>query len=124
MALFSTADIAEFAALKDELAYADDYALKRRVEVSRDTRNNRVFDDVTVESGTCRLRREGLRPQEAILVDKLGWAAAYAIDLPSDTLATPDDRFIIAGRTFHIGAVLREGELGIDATAIVEERSH
>ena len=124
MAIFSATDIAEFAALKDELAYADDYRIERAVVIATDTRNNRTFEDQTVEEGTCRLRADGIRPQERIIADRLGWTVSAAIDLPYDTLATPDDRILIQGRTFHIGGVIREGNLGIDATAVCEERSH
>lgn len=124
MALFASADIAEFAALKSELAYPDAYRLQRKHITATDTRNNRTFTYVTVEAGACRLRNSSLQSSERIIAEKMGWTAPYSVDLSIDTLATPDDRIAIGNRTFDIGAVTREDGFGIDSTAVCEERSH
>lgn len=124
MPLFSAADIADFAAMKDDLAYADAYRVEREVETSRDSRNNPVMEWQTVEAGTGRLRATNRQSQERIIADALGWTVAYAIDVPYDTIAANDDRLTIQDREFRIGSVIREGNFGIDATIICEERSH
>ncbi len=124
MSLFSTADIAEFRSMQDDLAFPDAYRLERTHIVSTDTRGNRVTADVIVESGACQLRSRGLQESERIIADRLGWANSYEVDLPWPTKADEEDRIVIGDRTFHIAAINRGGEFGMNPVAICDERSH
>lgn len=127
MTLLSPVDIASLRAVA-ELPFQDAYTLMRKpataVVDSRGNRRNATGADFeAVETGLCRLRMQGLQPSERIVADRLGWSAPYAIDLPVTADAVPDDQLVVAGRTFHIGGVVREGELAMLATAVCEERS-
>lgn len=110
--------------MQDELAFADSYRLQAEQIVSTDTRGNRVKDWVVVEAGTCRLRSLNRQTGETIIADKIGWTNPMAVDLPWASMAAPEHRIVIDGRTFHIGVVNREGGLGMNPTALCEERSH
>ena len=123
MPLFSPSDVADFQALVDDLAFHDTYVIRRAVTGERDAQNNRVQTDQTVEAGTCNLRTVQRDARERPVADALSYVAAYAIDLPHDTMATADDRIVINGRTFDVGGVMIRHGLATHATAICEERN-
>ncbi len=127
MSFLSPADIAQLRTVA-ELPFLDVYTVLRKPDtVTKDSRGNRTNstgeDFRVVEAGKGRLRASGLRPAEQVIADRLGWSVACAIDLPLNTLTTPQDRIDLDGRTFHVGGVIREGALAMVATAICEERS-
>lgn len=86
-----------------------------------DSRGNRQAGEQVIAVTAGQLRGQDLRSMEREAASRLGWTAAYAVDLPYDTIAQPHHRLRIAGRTFEIGAVVRDGEWGLLATAICAE---
>jgi hypothetical protein len=123
--IFSPADIAELRTdVQDDLAFADWYRLQAEHIVSTDSRGNRVKSWVVIEAGTCQLRMLNRQTGETIIADKIGWVNPMAIDLPWDTLAAPEHRLVIDDRAFYIGVINRAGALGMNPTALCEERSH
>lgn len=124
MSLFSTAEIAEFRVMQDDLVFGDAYQLQRPHIVSTDTRGNRVTAYVTVESGTCWLRVRSMQAGERVIADKMGWVNRYEVDLRWDTKADSEHRIIIDNRTFYIAVVNRGGENSMNPVAICDERSH
>lgn len=123
MPLFSPTDVADFQALVDDLAFHDSYVVKRAVTSGTDLQGNRKQHDQTVEAGTCNLRALQRDARERPVADALSFVTAYAIDMPHDTMVTPNDRIVINGRTFHVGGVVVREGLGTHATAVCEERS-
>lgn len=87
-----------------------------------DSRGNRTAGEQVIAVMPGELRAEGMRPQEREVASRLGWAAAYAVDLPYDAPVEARHRLRIAGRVFEVGAVLRDGAWGLAATAICAER--
>ncbi len=128
MALFTPDDIAQLREVA-MLPFQDEYVLTRKNPTpTRDVMGNNKGASVSsyalVESGLGRLRREGLQPMERVWADRMGWTSTYSIDLPLDTLATPEDRLSIDNRDFEIEGVMREGFMALIATAVCHERSH
>jgi hypothetical protein len=101
------------------LTWRDDYEVKRPVRVPGPRGATEV--PTTVEAGVGRLNESGLRPTEQEMARRLGWSAAYTVDLPIDTSLTPTDTLIVNGRTFQVGGVLKGGKQGLFATAVVQE---
>jgi head-tail adaptor len=124
VSIFAPADIDEFRAMQDELAFADEYRLQAQYEVARDSRNNRVFAWVTIEAGYGKLRSLNRAESERIIADKVGWTASMAVDLPWDTNADAEHRIVIGNRVFHVNKVNRGGEYAMNPAAFCEERSH
>jgi hypothetical protein len=124
MSIFAPADIAEFRAMQDDMAFSDAYRLIAQHEIARDSRNNRVFAWVVIEEGFCRLRATNRVETERIIADKVGWTNAVALDVPWDTMMLPEHRVMIGNREFHVNVVNREEGLGMNPIALCEERSH
>lgn len=122
--VLSAADIAEFRALVEDLAYPDVCEIRRQVDAGTDEFGNPLPPTTaTFESGPCSLRSGGLQPNERLAATRLEYATPYAIDLPFPTIVTVEDTIRVNGtRTFEVGGVIREGEWGIDATAVCVER--
>ena len=119
--VLSADDIAELRGLDAELASPDAYRVLRVAEVP-DGRGGRTTNEAPVEAGHGELVESGLQPDERETAGRLGWSVAYVVKLPYDTLATPKDRIRInAARTFEVGGVLRAGNAGINARAVVRE---
>jgi hypothetical protein len=87
-----------------------------------DSRGNRQAGEQVIGTTAAWLRGAGLSPQEREAASRLGWAVAYAVDLPFEAAVHPSHRLRIGQRTFEVGAVVREGDWGLLATAICAER--
>jgi SPP1 family predicted phage head-tail adaptor len=124
VSIFAPADIADFRAMQDDMAFSDAYRLQAQHEVGRDSRNNRIFAWVVVEEGYCKLRALKRAEAERIIADKVGWTNSVAIDLPWESRVTSEDQIVIGNRVFHVNIVNREASYGLNPTAFCEERSH
>jgi head-tail adaptor len=90
---------------------------------ARDSRGNRLAGEQVIATLPGQLRGQGLSPQEREAASRLGWAVAYAIDLPYDAPVQPSHRLRVnSSRVFDVGAVVRDGEWGLAATAVCAER--
>jgi hypothetical protein len=120
--VLSPAEIVEFRFLFTDLAYPDPYEVLRTVSGGTDDFGNTLpATDAVVEIGACALIGSGLQPNERVIADRLGWTVSYAVTMPYDTLIEPADRIRVNGRIFEVGGVSKEGQWGIEATAIVQE---
>lgn len=88
---------------------------------SLDSRGNRLAGETVIASEPCWLRPLG-SGAEREAASRLGWTAAYALDLVHDTVVTPQHRVRVAGRVFEVGAVTRPAQWALAASAIVAER--
>lgn len=107
------------------LGWLDDYQVRRET-VTSDNAGGTTSTVATVETSRGRLRRGGagggLTGAEQEVAARLGWASFYALDMPAGTVLTPADRLLVnAARTFEVGEVLKDGRLGLYATAILRE---
>lgn len=112
---------------RDALRAEAQLALPDTVEVlapsgALDSRGNRQTGTTVVATIPGALRGSNLRPDEREMAGRLGWAAAYAVDLPYDAAVQPQHRLRVNGRVFEVGAVVRDGAWGLLATAICAER--
>jgi SPP1 family predicted phage head-tail adaptor len=121
--ILTAADIEEFRFLVKDLSFPDTYEVERPVEGSLDDMGQGTTTTATVEVGMCGLRAGGLRPQEQVIADQLGWAVAYSVDLPMETILTPADRIRINGRRFEVGGVVDEGRWAMNKSAVIQEQS-
>jgi hypothetical protein len=120
--ILTAADIDEFRFLVKDLAMPDAYDVLRTVSGGTDEFGGTLpVTDAVVETGMCSLIAGGLQPSERVVADRLGWEVAYAVELPYDTLLTPEDRIRINGRPFEVGGVSKEGRWGLSAIAVVQE---
>lgn len=122
MPVLSSADMATFRALTEDLAYHDTYVLKHDVNTPDDAGGWTTVEQDD-EGGPCDVTTGVARPDERAVAARVQATAVYVISLPYATNATASDRLLIAGRTFEIIDVLRDGFLGTDARAICEERT-
>jgi len=76
----------------------------------------------TVETGLGLFKRGTIRPSERAIADRLGYQTPVVVLLPYDSVATPKDDIVIAGRTLEIGGVFKGGVWGVLTTLICEER--
>jgi head-tail adaptor len=120
MPVLSAADMATFRALTQDLAFHDTYALQRDTNTPDDA-GGWTTVEATVESGPCDVAMGLSRPDERAVADRARAIAPYVITLPYATSATASDRILVAGRTFEIVDVLKDGFLGVDARAVCEE---
>jgi len=124
MPVLSPAEMAAFRALTVELAFADTYELLvPGAGVSDGAGGTTVGAETVAEMGTCGLTAGTTRPEERAVAERAGYQSPYTIELPYATIATPAHRLRVNGaRTFAIAGVLRDGNLGITATAVCQER--
>lgn len=126
MGVLSVETIVRLRLLPPRLSFHDTCEIRRNVSVGQDDFNNELPPTpTTVELGPCSLKKLGQQGQSAerVIADRLGWTTPYLIDLDYDTLVTPEDTIRVNGdRTFHVGGVVKQGKLGIVATAVCEER--
>lgn len=116
----TAADVAEFRPLLG-LGWLDDYEVRRET-ATPDGAGGTTTTVATAETSRGALRRGGLRGDEQEVAARLGWTSHYALDLPYDTTLTRADRVLVnATRTFEVGDVLRDGRLGLYATAVLRE---
>lgn len=122
--MFSDAEIAELRAL-EESAMPDTFQLVS--DTYTKTGGGRTKTGETIQaSGACRLRLLGVPGQgstrEQAVVDRMGWQAAYALDLPIDVTVDPAWRIVVNGtRTFQIRGVFEVGAWALIQTLAVEE---
>lgn len=121
MPVLTSGDMATFRGLVETLAFHDTYTLQRDTNTPDDAGGWTAAEDVA-ESGPCDVTTGVARPDERAVAARVQATAVYVISLPYDTIATASDRILVAGRTFEIIDVLRDGFLGTDARAICEER--
>jgi len=105
--------------LLDEV-WSDPYLIERTVTVTDDA-GDPTSTTSTVESGVCSLKPA--TGSERVQASQLQWVAAYTVRLPYDTLLTPDDDLVVAGRRYEVGAVMRGGEFAVSTTALCQETS-
>lgn len=122
MPVLSSQDMLTFRGLVETLAFHDTYALKRDTSTP-DSAGGWTTVEATVESGGCDVRAGLSQPDEREVAGRVQAAAPYVITLPYATSATGSDRLLVAGRTFEIIDVLKDGFLGVDARAVCEEVS-
>lgn len=121
MPVLTASDMATFRGLVQDLSFHDSYALVRDTATSDDAGGTTVVE-ATVESGGCDLTAGLTRPDERDVAARTQAATPYVITLPYATAAVASDRLVVAGRTFEILGVLKDGFLGTDARAVCEER--
>lgn len=121
MPVLSSTDMTTFRGLVEGLSFHDAYALVRDTATS-DSEGGTTVIEATVEAGGCDLRAGLTRPDERAVADQTQATTPYVITLPYATSAVATDRLMVAGRTFEILGVLKDGFLGTDARAVCEER--
>lgn len=114
-------EITEFRGLVEELAMPSTCTIGSSTMTANDS-GGYSSDSGDVAVCACRLRSSGLQPSERAVADRLGWAVAYAIDLPYDVTVDPKQSIAIGGRTFSIGGVVDEDAWAMKKVAIVQER--
>lgn len=126
----STADelavaVAGLRPVAEDLALPDSCTVRRSEEGPRDSRNNPTYTDTTVATARCRLRGSAqMRPQERAVADRVQAVTPYAIDLPyTIALLATDDLIVNDTRRFEIVGIVKEGDYGVFAVAVCEERS-
>jgi hypothetical protein len=120
MPVLSSADMAEFRALDEELGMPDTYALIEDIATD-DGEGGETTTESVIEAGPCDLTAGMRRPDEMAVASRVQATALYTITLPYATLAAPKHRLAIGGRTFEIIDVLRDGYFGVDARAVCQE---
>jgi hypothetical protein len=98
--------------------------VRRMVAGAPDSRGNPTSTETTLATARCRLRSGQLRPEERVIADRVQAVSPYAVDLPYSLAFVAADVLVINDtRRFEIVGVLLDGNYGVFAVAICEERT-
>lgn len=77
-----------------------------------------------VEAGTCVLTAGATRPEEREIADRITASVPMIVrNMPHNSLVTPADTIVIAGRVLQVIGVLRTEAANVAVTAICEEQT-
>lgn len=108
----------------NDLALPDTCTVRRMVAGAPDSRGNPTATETTLATARCRLRSGQLRPEERVIADRVQAVSPYAVDLPYSLAFVAADVLVINDtRRFEIVGVLLDGNYGVFAVAICEERT-
>lgn len=79
----------------------------------------------TIESGVCWRKSGTVREGERVIADKLGYTSPVIVNLPAETVLTPNHSLIVNGVPLEVGEVKHDanGNYGYQTVAICQERN-
>jgi hypothetical protein len=129
MPVFTAQEMADFRALKTDLAYHDHWQLVRKGNRQPDGSGGWTYTDVVVAAGVGMLRDPGAgNEREAEIAARLGWIKAAVLDVPiSDAVGLPldirpTDVIVVNGTRLRVGGETTvAGFLTVDRSVLVSE---